>query len=258
MNNPRTSKTFRECCRIKISEKVERISNTVERVDIVFDFYRKASRKRKTREGRGKNEGVRISIKKKTPVYRKCNQVLEVSGNKTELFLLVADTSVENFQHKQGNIVATKGESVVSNHHIETKYCESCKKEEADGRIFLHALEMSRLGLTKLLIVTADTDVVVIALYALWDFDLEKLWIEFGREKDCTWLPVHAYAKALGEEICRAVLFWYAFTGCGTVFQFLGKEKKQHGIPGENFWRQQRHLSDFHAYQNLQSPTSRL
>ena len=51
MNNPRTSKTFGEYCRIKISEKVERISNTVERVDIVFDFYRKASRKRKTPEG---------------------------------------------------------------------------------------------------------------------------------------------------------------------------------------------------------------
>ena len=46
--------------------------------------------------------------------------------------------------------------------------------------MFLHALEMSGLGLKKLLIVTVDTDVVVIALYAFWDLDLEKLWIEFG------------------------------------------------------------------------------
>ena len=36
----------------------------------------------------------------------------------------------------------------------------------------------------------------------------------------------HAYAKALVEDICRATLFWYAFTGCGTVSQFLGKKKK--------------------------------
>ena len=107
-------------------------------------------------------------------MYRKCNQVLEVSENKTELFSLVADTLVENFQHKQETIVANKGESVVSNHHIETKYLESCKKEEADGRMFLHEWEMSRLGLKKLLIVIVDT-VVVIALYALWDLDLEKL-----------------------------------------------------------------------------------
>ena len=92
--------------------------------------------------------------------------------------------------------------------------------------MFLHAVEMSRLGLKKLLIVTVDTDIVVIALYAFWDLDLEELWIEFGRGKDRGWLPVHAYAKALGDEICEAVLFWYALTGCDTVSQFLGKGKK--------------------------------
>ena len=128
MNNPRTSKTFGEYCGIEIREKVERFANTVERVDFAFDVHRKASKKRETHEGRGKNEGVRINIKKNTPVYRKFNQVLEVSENKTELICLVADTLVENFQHKRETIVATKGETVVSNHHIETKYLEPCKK----------------------------------------------------------------------------------------------------------------------------------
>ena len=85
---------------------------------------------------------------------------------------------------------------------------------------------MSRLGLKKLLIVTVDTDVVVTALYAFWNLDLEELWIEFGRGKDPKWLPVHAYTKALGEEVCRAILFWYAFAGCDTVSQFFGKGKK--------------------------------
>ena len=136
-------------------------------MDIVFDIYRKASRKRETREGRGKNEGVRISINKNNPVYRTFNQVLEASKNKTELFSLVADTLVDNFQHKQKSIVATQGETVASNHQIETKCLEPYKKEEADDRMFLHALEMSRLGLKKLLIMTVDTNVVAIVLYAL-------------------------------------------------------------------------------------------
>ena len=83
--------------------------------------------------------------------------------------------------------------------------------------MFLHELEMSRLGVKKLFIVTVDTDVVVIALYTFWDLDLEELWIEFNRGKDHKRLPVHAYAKALGEEICRVVLSWYPFTGCDTV-----------------------------------------
>ena len=50
------SKTFGEYCGIEISRKAERIANTVERVDIVFDVYRKAPRKQETLEGRGKNE----------------------------------------------------------------------------------------------------------------------------------------------------------------------------------------------------------
>lgn len=52
----------------------------------MFDIYRKASRKRETGEGKGEKEGVKISIKKNIPVYRKFNHVLEVSENKAELF----------------------------------------------------------------------------------------------------------------------------------------------------------------------------
>ena len=38
----------------------------MERVDIVFDVYRKASMKKEIREGREKKERVRIGIKKYT------------------------------------------------------------------------------------------------------------------------------------------------------------------------------------------------
>ena len=82
---------------------------------------------------------------------------------------------MENFQYKPETIVAISGETVVSNHYIETKYLEPCKKEEADDRMFLDALEITTLGLKKLLRVTVDTDVVVIALYIFWDLDLEEL-----------------------------------------------------------------------------------
>ena len=51
MNNSLRLKKFRQYCRIEISRKVDRIANRVERVDIVFDVCRKASRKRETCEG---------------------------------------------------------------------------------------------------------------------------------------------------------------------------------------------------------------
>ena len=46
MTNPQTSKKFGEYYGIEIKEQAERIAHTDERVHIVFDIYRKASRKR--------------------------------------------------------------------------------------------------------------------------------------------------------------------------------------------------------------------
>ena len=92
--------------------------------------------------------------------------------------------------------------------------------------MFFYKLEMSKLGLKKLLIVTVDTEFIVIESYAFWDLDLEDRWIKFGRGKDRKCLPVHGYAKALGVEICRAVLFCYVFIGFDAVSQLLGKGKK--------------------------------
>ena len=47
--------------------------------------------------------------------------------------------------------------------------------------MFLHAKDMCKNGLKKLIFVIIDTDVVIIALYAFWDLDVDELWIEFGK-----------------------------------------------------------------------------
>ena len=70
------------------------------------------------------------------------------------------------------------------------------------------------------------TDVVVIALYHYFDINLEELWIEIGVGKNKRWLLIHQYAKNLGESICRALPFWFTFTGCDTVSSFSGRGKK--------------------------------
>ena len=82
-------------------------------------------------------------------------------------------------------------------------------------------MEQSRLGFKRQIIVTVDTDLVVIILYTYWDLNVTELWIEFGAEKDRRWLPVHSH-ELLGKRVCRAVIFWFAWTGCDTVSQFLG------------------------------------
>ena len=105
-------------------------------------------------------------------------------------------------------------------------HLQPCNKEEADDRMFLHVQNASVSGHRKISIITVDTDVVVIACYCFADLDVDELWIEYGTGKHRKWIPIHELVNALGVEKCRAMLFWYAYTGCDTVSQFLGRGKK--------------------------------
>ena len=91
--------------------------------------------------------------------------------------------------------------------------------------MFCHINDMS-LDYRKLLIVTVDTDLVVIALAVFFSLSVDELWIEFGSGKDRKWIPIHLYAHVFGKRRYRALPFWYAFTGCDTTSQFAGHGKK--------------------------------
>ena len=50
--------------------------------------------------------------------------------------------------------------------------------------------------------------------------------MKYGVGQHKRWPPIHEYAKCLGEEICRALPFWYAISVCDTVPTFSGRGKK--------------------------------
>ena len=56
----------------------------------------------------------------------------------------------------------------------------SSNHEEADTRIFVHIKDGCSRGIKKIMIITVDIDVVVIALYHFFSLDVDELWIEFG------------------------------------------------------------------------------
>ena len=225
---PRRSKTFGEYCTHEIGSRVKQMAQNFKRLHLCFDVYEKGYRKRETRQdrGKGKKKGVRVSVQKDTPLYSTFSKILYVDENKTELNSLIAETTVEICSDMDTTVVVTNGEKVLSNKPIARENIEPCNKEEADDRMFLHAMDMSSQGYKKLCIVSSDSDVVVIALYAYWYLDLDELWVEFGVGTERKWLPIHTYASILGEPICHALPFWYAFTGCDTVSQFASCAKK--------------------------------
>ena len=78
----------------------------------------------------------------------------------------------------------------------------------------------------KILIRTADTDVVVLAVAFLQKLDVEELWVAFGVGKHLRYLSIHKIASSLNTERCEGLPFFHALTGCDTVSFFSGKCKK--------------------------------
>ena len=99
---------------------------------------------------------------------------------------------------------------------------------------------MARSGLKRITISTVDKDIVVISLYIFFDLNVDELWIEYGVSTRKKWIPVHSYANEFGEENCRALPFWYCFTGCDTVSQFGGRGKKT----AWEVWRSYPHVTE--------------
>ena len=151
-----------------------------------------------------------LSTKTHLLTDRKFAKALKPDDNKTELFNLTADTLSGLFRNRQKVLLITRQETVLSNRAVDLQCLQPCYKEEEGDRIFLRAMEQSQLGFKRLMIVTVDTDVVVIALYVYWDLNVNVLWINFSTEKNRRWLPIHSYGELFGESERRAVIFWYA------------------------------------------------
>ncbi|CAB4025239.1 hypothetical protein ROHU_037104 [Paramuricea clavata] len=145
------------------------------RVDVVFDRYFPESLKTDTREKRG--HGTRISVKETTPICKNWRQFLRASGNKKELFSLLAK-QLELSGDREKVIVATSGEGVKCSSPMETESLCPSNHEEADTRIFLHAKHATASGHRLITIRTVDTDVVVIAIHVfrsiIWGQSLER------------------------------------------------------------------------------------
>ena len=62
----------------------------------------------------------------------------------------------------------------------DVEYLQPCSHEEADTRILLHVAHFARQGLRNLVILTVDTDVVVLAIWLFLALRLDELWVRFS------------------------------------------------------------------------------
>ena len=97
--------------------------------------------------------------------------------NKTELFRIFSE-----------EISKLSGGKILSAYDGTTKFTDH---EEADTRVFLHVNDMSRKGITNVMIRTVDTDVFLLAISLYDHLNLDQLWIDFGSGKQRCYLSIH-------------------------------------------------------------------
>jgi len=197
-----------------------------ERVDVVFDVYKKLSLKSETRTKRGRGIRRRVTGTTKTP--QNWRSFLRDDSNKSELFNFLADRMCD--ADTTSTIIVTRGDNAISNKVRSLDAVAPCSHEEADTRVFVHARDATSQGSKSITIKANDTNVVVIAVStmpSLQELGLEKLWIAFGQGASAWWIPVHEVVSSIGPEKVGGIMFFHAFTGCDVVSLsgFRGKGK---------------------------------
>ncbi|KAK3926365.1 Centromere-associated protein E [Frankliniella fusca] len=199
---------------------------TVSRLDVVWDTYLADSLKSMTREKRGKGLRVRVTLNTKLP--KGWDSFLRDSDNKTELFQLISE-AVRALHIDGKTICATQGQGVYySPPRSDASMLSPCNHEEADTRVFLHAVDAARDGCRKIMIRTSDSDLVVIGVSGFHRLaDVEELWIHLKAGKNNNFIPIHQLVSSLGPAKSMAMIGFHAFTGCDTVSSFHNHGKSK-------------------------------
>ena len=114
----------------------------------------------------------------------------------------------------------------VISHIFSSIVLELCSnQEEADTRMFLHALHASNAAHQQILIKSSDTDVEVLACY-FREYISADIFLLSGKRSRARVITVTQVCEQLGVEVCRALPGLHALTGCDTVSSFTGKGKK--------------------------------
>ena len=208
------------------------------RIDFVADQYPSVSIKSIEREKRGRSGQLVVQIRSPQQLcLRQWKKFLANGLNKTNLMEFLADVwgTDQRFAEKIGErtLFVTHGESCSKisvdaqgsiSSSIELELCSN--EEEADTRMFLHALHASDAAHQQILIKSSDTDVVEVLACYFREYISADIFLLSGTRSRAHVINVTQVCEQLGVEVCRALPGLHALTGCDTVSSFAGKGKK--------------------------------
>ena len=108
----------------------------------------------------------------------------------------------------------------------------NCDHKEADTRMMLHVRDSLANGFQVIQIVTSDTDVLVILLGVFRRLQAElnfrdiSVSKKLSKDRDVT-ASLKELTDRIGHQLCQAIPFLHALTGCDTTSDFKSIGKKE-------------------------------
>ena len=200
-----------------------------ERIDVVFDVYWKTSIKNAERCNRGSASSTQWKNIAPGHTVVQWRKLLSNTESKTALITFIVDQwkQAENrLELKDKQLYATCGETCycLSKNDWHVVEALTSSHEEADTRMLLHANHASQNGYRSTVIVSEDTDVMILCLGYSAIINC-PLYQKCGTQNRTRYINISDLSRVLGDELCNALIGIHAFTGCDSVSAFAGRGK---------------------------------
>ncbi len=222
------NKTFAQLAEAVLSSALNE-SRQCHRVDIVFDVYRQLSIKNAERPNR--SACTAIQYKKIVGGYniQQWQKFLCSSSNKTNLIkFFVEEWKLpqlrQMLQDKRFYVTCEDTcYKMTADEWVEEPALKSTH-EEADTRLFLHALHAANAGSQAVIITAEDTDIMVLCLAFQKGIPCH-IYQKRSKQNRVQFVDITKLASSIGNNICDSLIGLHAFTGCDTVSAFAGRGK---------------------------------
>lgn len=145
----------------------------------------------------------------------KQDRAIHIPCNKTDFFKVTC---------RQGDCINQWGQCIIQPSPWTESNITPCNHEGADSRIFVHAADCAKQGISKILVSSVDSDVVVLAVRCPSELDVQ-IWVAYGKGKSLTYIAAHDITNSIGPQKSLAIPFFHAITGCDTTSAFYFKSK---------------------------------
>ena len=214
---------------------ISSLATGFDRVDIIFDRYFENSLKRQTRIKRGSGGTRVLNINDDTCFPKNFQEsFLHHPDNKNDLGLYLGSKLI-SLHRETGScclqLCVTYKDTILSTPILisQSLFPINSTSEEADQKIVRHTLHCINENYSDVVIHSIDYDVLILLLcYVAEQMEMGSFSVNVYFKlvtPNATWYDVVSLINEMGTDICKALPFFFAFTGCDTVPSFHGKGK---------------------------------